>query len=208
MLSQIRSIERIGLKGGQYYQSLIGVLHWVCEVGRLDILVAVLIRYVVSPSEGHLLQVFHIFAYFKHHKWSWMVFDDSDPFLTRVCSTFVIGLSSIWMQQRQFLTMNQWSEGTRWLHLALLTQTMLIVKSWGICTCEWSCFWMRLQSCGIQSITIWSRCPLLVQNFVQWRLQSTWSKCFVFYKLQMMGIPLAGPTSVFCDNESPVVKGS
>ena len=28
-----------------------------------------------------------------------------------------------------------------------------------------------------------------------------------FYKLQMMGIPLAGPTSVFCDNES-VVKGS
>ena len=26
----------------------------------------------------------------------------------------------------------------------------------------------------------------------------------LYYKLRMMGIPLAGPTSVFCDNESVV----
>ena len=36
-------------------------------------------RYVVSPREGHLQQVFHLFAYLKHHKQSQMVFDDSEP---------------------------------------------------------------------------------------------------------------------------------
>ena len=35
--------------------------------------------YVVSPREGHLQQVFHLFAYLKHHKRSKMVFDDSKP---------------------------------------------------------------------------------------------------------------------------------
>jgi hypothetical protein len=60
---------------------LIGVLRWICELGRIDILVAVsmLSRYVVSPREGHLQQLFHIFAYLKHHTHSRMVFDDSEP---------------------------------------------------------------------------------------------------------------------------------
>lgn len=77
-LDQSREVDG---KRGQYYQSLIGVLRWICELGRVDILVAVsmLSRYVVSPREGHLQQVFHVFAYLKHHKRSKMVFDDSEP---------------------------------------------------------------------------------------------------------------------------------
>jgi hypothetical protein len=77
-LDQSRELDA---KRGQYYQCLIGVLWWICELGRLDILVAVsmLSRYVVSPREGHLQQLFHIFAYLKHHTRSRMVFDDSEP---------------------------------------------------------------------------------------------------------------------------------
>src|SRR5512136_2745304 len=41
--------------------------------------VSMLSRYIVSPCEGHLQQVFHLFAYLKHHKRSKMVFDDSEP---------------------------------------------------------------------------------------------------------------------------------
>ena len=41
--------------------------------------VSMLSRYVVSPHEGHLQQVFHLFAYLKHHKRSKMVFDDTEP---------------------------------------------------------------------------------------------------------------------------------
>jgi hypothetical protein len=65
-LDQSRELDE---KRGQYYQSLIGVLCWICELRRVNILVAVLMlsRYLVSPREGHLQQVFHLFAYLRHH---------------------------------------------------------------------------------------------------------------------------------------------
>jgi hypothetical protein len=73
--------KELDSRRAQYYQSLIGVLRWTCKLGRLNILVAVsmLSRYVVSPREGHLQQLFHIFAYLKHHKQLKMVLDNAEP---------------------------------------------------------------------------------------------------------------------------------
>jgi hypothetical protein len=34
-------------------------------------------RYLMQPQTGHMLELFHIFAYLKSHKRSTMVFDDS-----------------------------------------------------------------------------------------------------------------------------------
>ncbi len=50
-----------------YYQGLIGVLRWIVELGRIDIIVPVslLSRYMVSPREGRLQQAYHIFVYLK-----------------------------------------------------------------------------------------------------------------------------------------------
>jgi hypothetical protein len=64
-----------------YYQGLIGVLRWIVELGRIDIIVPVtmLSRYLVSPREGHLQQVNHIFAYLKQFNRAMIVFDDSEP---------------------------------------------------------------------------------------------------------------------------------
>jgi hypothetical protein len=52
-----------------YYQGLIGIIRWMCELGSVDILVDMskLSRYLAAPHEGHLEQVFHIYAYPKHH---------------------------------------------------------------------------------------------------------------------------------------------
>ena len=41
--------------------------------------VSMLSHYIVLLCEGHLQQVFHLFAYKKHHKHSRMVFDDTEP---------------------------------------------------------------------------------------------------------------------------------
>ena len=41
--------------------------------------VSMLSRYLVSAREGHLDQVFHVFAYLKTHEISMMVFDDTEP---------------------------------------------------------------------------------------------------------------------------------
>ena len=63
-----------------YFQGLIRVLRWICELGRVDILmpVSMLSHYLVSAREGHMDQVFHTFAYLKRYKISTMVFDNTE----------------------------------------------------------------------------------------------------------------------------------
>jgi hypothetical protein len=62
-----------------YYQNLIGILRWSVELGRIDIHyhVAVLSRYLAAPREGHLEQVFSIFAYLKRHLTYKLVMDST-----------------------------------------------------------------------------------------------------------------------------------
>ena len=64
-----------------YYQSLIGVLRWIVELGRVDINceVSMMSSCLVLPRFGHLQQVFNIFAYLKKHHNTEMIFDPSDP---------------------------------------------------------------------------------------------------------------------------------
>jgi len=64
-----------------YYQSLIGVLRWIVELGRVDICVEVSMKssQMAMPRHGHLQQLYHIFAYLKLHHNAEMVFDPSEP---------------------------------------------------------------------------------------------------------------------------------
>ena len=61
--------------------SLIGILRWTVELGRVDIAyeVSMLSSYVANPREGHLEQMYHIFAYLKRHHNSRIVMDPSYP---------------------------------------------------------------------------------------------------------------------------------
>ena len=60
-----------------YYQSLIGILRWIVELGRVDINVEVsmLSSYLALPREGHTQELLHEFAYLKKHNNSEMVFE-------------------------------------------------------------------------------------------------------------------------------------
>ena len=64
-----------------YYQSLIRVVRWMVEMGRIDIAtgVSMMSSFVAMPREGHLQQVYHIFAYLKKHHNARLVFDLSYP---------------------------------------------------------------------------------------------------------------------------------
>ena len=48
-----------------YYQSLIGVLQWMVEIGRIDITTEVLLlsSHLAYPQEGHLKEALHVMAY-------------------------------------------------------------------------------------------------------------------------------------------------
>jgi hypothetical protein len=64
-----------------YYQSLIGILRWIVELGRVDICVEVsmMSSHLALPREGHMEQVLHIFAYLKVYHNARMVFDPTYP---------------------------------------------------------------------------------------------------------------------------------
>jgi hypothetical protein len=52
-----------------FYQTLIGVLHWIVELGRIDIDVEVsmMSSHLALPQSGHFQELYHIFAYLKAH---------------------------------------------------------------------------------------------------------------------------------------------
>ena len=64
-----------------YYQSLIGVLRWMVELGRVDICleVSMMSSHLALPREGHLRHLLQIFRYLKKHHNAELVFDPSDP---------------------------------------------------------------------------------------------------------------------------------
>jgi hypothetical protein len=64
-----------------FYQSQVGVLRWIIEMGRLDITteVSMLTEHLAAPREGHLTTVLHVFAYLKNKHNARLIHDPSYP---------------------------------------------------------------------------------------------------------------------------------
>jgi hypothetical protein len=64
-----------------YYMQLIGILRWMCELGRLDICceTSMLSSYSAMPREGHFKAVMHVMGYLKAHYNSRLIFDPEKP---------------------------------------------------------------------------------------------------------------------------------
>ena len=191
-----------------YYQGLIGVLRWICELGRIDILtsVSMLSRYLVSARRGHLEQVFHIFAYLKAHERSTLVFDDTDPSF-----------------DGDRFNKCDWSEFYPDAAEAIPTDApeargKSVNMSCFVDADHAGCRVTRRSHTGV--LIFVNRAPILWyskrQNTVE---SSTFGSEFVAaktaiemveglrYKLRMMGVTIDGATNLFCDNDS-VIKNS
>ena len=64
-----------------YYQTLIGVLRWMVELGRVDITteVSMVSSCLALPREGHLQALFHLFRYLELKHNALLAFDPSEP---------------------------------------------------------------------------------------------------------------------------------
>ena len=116
-----------------YYQQQIGVLRWMCELGRIDILteVSMLAAYSAAPRQGHLLGVLHLYTYLKKHKRSKMVFD---PIILKLIMTHIppmIGQISTARSRSSSLQMLLKPEASLCRQPVTQTQTMLEMKSAG-----------------------------------------------------------------------------
>ena len=76
--------KELNTEEANYYQSQIGVLRWIVEIGRIDIIteVSLLASQMALPRMGHLMQVFRCFAYLKIRHNGCLVFDPSYPDLS------------------------------------------------------------------------------------------------------------------------------
>jgi hypothetical protein len=191
-----------------YFQGLIGVLRWIVELGRIELIVPVglLARHTVSPREGHLQQAFHIFAYLKQFDRSTLIFDDApqvfDDSLFHICdwadyypeATEAIP-SNVPEALGHSVTTTCWVDADHaGCRLTRRSQTGLViyVNSAPI-------VWFSKRQNTVESATFGAEFIALktaIEHIDALR-----------YKLRMFGIPLEGSTSVFCDNEA-VVKNS
>jgi hypothetical protein len=64
-----------------YYQSVIGVMRWMVEIGRVDIAteVSLLSSYLAAPREGHMDAALHIMSYLGNHHNTRLIFDPTYP---------------------------------------------------------------------------------------------------------------------------------
>jgi len=192
-----------------YFQGLIGILRWACELGRLDILVDVsmMSRFLAAPREGHLDQVFHIFAYLKKYSKSAMVFDDTVPVFdqTRFAKAdwseyYPDAAEAIPMDapapRGRAVTMTAFCDadhaGDRVTRRSRTGIIIFLNRS--------PIIWFSKQQNTVETSTFGSEyiamriCVELVEG--------------LRYKLRMMGIPIDGKANVFCDNESVVVNST
>ena len=78
---EIDITPEIGEADAAYFHSLIGVLRWILELGRVNINVeaSMILSHLEMAREGHMQDLLHVFAYLKKHMNTEMVFDPSDP---------------------------------------------------------------------------------------------------------------------------------
>ena len=63
------------------YISLVGILRWIIELGRIDIVreTSMMTSYSTMPRQGHSGQVIHMFSFPKIYHHSWLVLDPYYP---------------------------------------------------------------------------------------------------------------------------------
>ena len=73
--------EELSPSDASYYQSLIGILRWIVELGRVDVCleVSMMSSHLALPRKGHMEQVMQIFGYLKKYHNMELVFDPSNP---------------------------------------------------------------------------------------------------------------------------------
>ena len=189
-----------------YYMSLIGVLRWIVELGRVDVCLetSMMSSHLALPREGHLESVFQIFAYLKKHHNTEMVFDPSDPVIDEDEFEKQDWTSSEfggYEGREEYPPRMPEPRGQGFVMSAKVdadhagdtvtrrsrTGFLVYLNSALIC-------WNSKKQTSIESSSFGSEFIAMKQCCEYIR--------GLRYKLRMMGIPIEGPTRIFGDNKS------
>jgi hypothetical protein len=191
------------------YMQLVGILRWAVELGCIDIhlSVALLAQYLAQPRVGHLNQVYHIFAYIKAHLRSLIILDATLPFVDETRFQ-TVDWRDFYPEAQEAIPLN-----------APLPRGKPVIMSCFVDADHAGNHITRRSHTGI--VIFCNRAPIIWfskrQNTVE---TSSFGSEFVAariavelieglqYKLRMFGIPIEGPTNIYCDNQSVVTNAS
>ena len=201
------------------YQNLMGMLRWMCELGRVDVLheAALLSQYMASPRDGHLQQALNIFKYIKHNVTTgWLIFDPLDYEINWV----PIRSDELHPKERAQVMKDLYPDAEdplpnnmpepRGKHVSINvfvdsdhagnvvtrrshTGIMIFLNMAPI-------QWYSKKQNTIESSTFGA-------EFIALKIATELVESLQ-YKLRMMGVPLIEPARVMCDNQSVVISGS
>ena len=189
--------------GIQLYQELIGVLRWAVELGRVDILLeaSLMSTSMAMPREGHLQQLYRMFGYLKLYPKRKLAFDPQHPIIsekmfkkyywydfyhdaTEAIPNDMPPPRGNPMSTHCFVDASHGSDrATR------RSQTGILL----FCN-KAPALWHSKRQNTVEASTFGSEFQAM-KNAVE--LTES-----LRYKLRMFGVPIDGPTNVFCDNEA------
>ena len=79
--AELDTSEELEAREASFYQHLIGVLHWIVELGRVNVITEVsqLASYLANPRDGHLDAALHLYSYLRNKHNARLVLDPSYP---------------------------------------------------------------------------------------------------------------------------------
>ena len=208
---EIDTTPEVSPERATIYQSMIGILRWIVELGRIDICceVSMMASQLAAPREGHFDEVLHIFGYLKTFYNAEMVFDPSIPSINQEefplkdwTTSAVDGTSreilppnmpqprGIGLTMRAFVDADHATDTTT---RKSRTGFLIYLNSAPI-------YWTSKKQTGVETSSFGS-------EFVAMKQCSEYVRG-LRYKLQMMGIPVEGPTYIYGDNKSVLYNTS
>ena len=200
---ELDTTNELKSEGVQCFQEFIGILRWAVELGRVDILleVSLLSSHLALPRVGHLNQVYRIFGYLKQYPKRKLAFDAQHPRISEKmfrkyewCDFYRDAEEAIpedmpkprgnSMSTHCFVDASHGSDrATR------RSQTGILI----FCN-RAPVMWHSKRQNTVEASTFGSEFQAM-KNAVE-LIES------LRYKLRMFGVPIEGPTNIFCDNEA------
>ena len=192
----------------QWFQSLIGSLRWIVELGRVDIAnaVSLLSSFLATPRTTHLQQALHIFSYLKRY---------SNP---------VLMMDLKYMRIEEPPNTEEWNDFYPSATEPIPSNAPPPLGNSVSTTCFVDADWAgdkvnRRSHTGI--LLFVNRAPITWISKKQSTVETSTHGAELVasrlavdtidslrYKLRMFGIPIAGPTTMWCDNMSVVHNGT
>lgn len=195
--------QELDADGLQLYQELIGVLRWAIEIGRVDILleVALLSSHLALPRVGHLNQVYHIFGYLKASPRRRLYFDPTHPKISEA-RFHKFDWEDFYRDAKEPIPLDAPEPRGRAMSTHCFVDANHAAdkitrrsQSGILIFCNRApIMWYSKRQNSVETSTFGSEFSALKQavEMVQG----------LRYKLRMFGVPIEGPTNMFCDNEA------